>query len=267
MTLASPLDDASIDPQVRSFFRTIKENPDDDTPRLIFADWLQERGDAAASARGEFLRLNVLRHRLSPDDPHHDALKRREAEIVKQYQWEWLGPLADAACWTYRRGMIQLTARAAKILTTEIAGWARSDAALWIDHLALTNVVVAHKHVIQLACSPLLDHLNRLDLSNNLLRNISYLLGQDRVLPFLTELVLSRNRLTFENIACLARRQPFRRLTLLDLAQNRLRNEAARFLAESPHLQNLATLRLGHNRFTAEGIALLRQAFGERVHF
>jgi uncharacterized protein (TIGR02996 family) len=267
MALSSPLDGAPIDPEMRSFFRAIKENPDDDTPRLIFADWLQERGDAATSARGEFLRLNVLRHRLSYDDPHHDVLKRREAEIITQYQWAWLGPLPDAAPWNYERGMIQLTARAEKILTTEIAGWARSDAALWIDQLALTNVVVAHKHVIQLACSPLLDYLNRLDLSNNHLRNISYLLGQDRVLPFLTELVLSRNRLTLENIACLARRHPFRHLTLLDLQGNRLGDEAARLLAKSPHLQNLAKLRLGGNRFTVEAIALLRQEFGERVHF
>src|SRR5262249_8163694 len=47
---------ASIPSEVRMFFRDIKEHPDDDTPRLIFADWLQEHGDAAAAARGEFLR-------------------------------------------------------------------------------------------------------------------------------------------------------------------------------------------------------------------
>ncbi len=167
MTTSSPLDSIPIDPEVRSFFHAIKENPDDDTPRLIFADWLQERGDAAASTRGEFLRLNVLRHRLSPGDPHHDTLKRREAEIVRQHQWEWLGPLPDAARWAYERGMIQLTARAEKLLTEEIAEWTRSDAALWIDALTLTEVRAAAGHHFQIARSPLLGQLNRLDLSGN----------------------------------------------------------------------------------------------------
>jgi uncharacterized protein (TIGR02996 family) len=35
------------------FLRAIREQPDDDAPRLIYADWLEERGDP----RGEYLRL------------------------------------------------------------------------------------------------------------------------------------------------------------------------------------------------------------------
>jgi uncharacterized protein (TIGR02996 family) len=35
------------------FLQAILENPDDDVPRLIFADWLEEQGDP----RGEFIRL------------------------------------------------------------------------------------------------------------------------------------------------------------------------------------------------------------------
>ena len=36
-------------------------HPDDDTPRLIFADWLEEKGD---SARAEFIRVQIDRARL-----------------------------------------------------------------------------------------------------------------------------------------------------------------------------------------------------------
>ncbi|HEY7423776.1 MAG TPA: TIGR02996 domain-containing protein [Gemmataceae bacterium] len=257
---------ASIPPEVRMFFRDIKEHPDDDTPRLIFADWLQEHGDAAAAARGEFLRLQVLRHRLTPDDPNYGLLKRREGELFTEHCWTWLGPLADVTTWTFERGMIRLTARAQKIvLKTKIAEWARTEAGLWIDALALTNVVTAQAHVIHLARSPLLDHLNRLDLSDSDLRDSFFLLTQTHLLPFLTELVLPRNRLTAGHVTFLAQRPHFRRLTILDLQYNRLDDAAARLLVESPHLKNLATLRLGHNRFSAKGIALLRQAFGERV--
>jgi uncharacterized protein (TIGR02996 family) len=35
------------------FLRALREEPDDDTARLVYADWLEERGDP----RGEYLRL------------------------------------------------------------------------------------------------------------------------------------------------------------------------------------------------------------------
>ena len=38
-----------------AFLHAILAAPDDDTPRLIYADWLEERGDL----RGEFIRLQV----------------------------------------------------------------------------------------------------------------------------------------------------------------------------------------------------------------
>jgi uncharacterized protein (TIGR02996 family) len=57
------------------FLRGMLEDPDDSTPRLIFADWLEEQGDP----RGELLRLS---HALTqsvdgPDRPHREAQLRR----------------------------------------------------------------------------------------------------------------------------------------------------------------------------------------------
>jgi uncharacterized protein (TIGR02996 family) len=39
----------------KAFIDAIAENPDDDTARLVYADWLDERGDP----RAEYLRLEV----------------------------------------------------------------------------------------------------------------------------------------------------------------------------------------------------------------
>jgi uncharacterized protein (TIGR02996 family) len=39
-----------------AFLRAIQSDPDDDTNRLVYADWLEERGDP----RGEYLRLQAL---------------------------------------------------------------------------------------------------------------------------------------------------------------------------------------------------------------
>lgn len=267
MTSPTSSDPSFIRPEVRIFFRDIKEHPDDDTPRFIFADWLQEHGDAAAAARGEFLRLQVLRHRLTPDDPSYGLLKRREGELFTAYRWVWLGPLADVATWTFERGMVQFTARAGKILTREIDDWGRTEAGLWIDALKLTEVVAAQDQVIQLARSSLLGHVNRLDLSNNHLRDSFCPLTRAHLLPFLTELLLSHNRLTANHVVFLAQHRYCPRLSILDLRHNQLDDAAAHVLVELPHLKNLRALRLGHNRFTEEGVAVLRQAFGDRVSF
>lgn len=268
MALSSPLDGAAIDPEMRSFFRAIKENPDDDTPRLIFADWLQERGDAAMSARGEFLRLNVLRHRLSPDDPNYGILKRREGELFTEYRWSWLGPLVDAARkWTFERGMIQIEGHANNLNSPEMRAWAQSRAALWVDAVTFSELISAE--ILDLAFSPLLEDINYLDLSGNgcLALDTFFHAVRAQSLHFLTHLGLARCGFTHWHTNSLAHCRELRRLKILDLRRNRLDDTAARLLAESPQLKNVAALHLGHNRFTAQGIALLRQAFGERVHF
>jgi uncharacterized protein (TIGR02996 family) len=64
----------------------IYANPDDDQSRLVYADWLLERGDP----RGEFIALQVRRHRgeaVSEED------EKREAQLVKKHMKDWLGPI------------------------------------------------------------------------------------------------------------------------------------------------------------------------------
>lgn len=47
-------------PIEKAFIDDIVQNPEDMTPRLIYADWLEERGDP----RGEFIRVQMELHRL-----------------------------------------------------------------------------------------------------------------------------------------------------------------------------------------------------------
>src|SRR5436309_8343756 len=69
-------------PQVIAFLDAIKENPDDDTPRLILADWLMENGD---EVRGEFLQLQCRLAPLAEDDPNRAALVAREVELLQRH--------------------------------------------------------------------------------------------------------------------------------------------------------------------------------------
>jgi uncharacterized protein (TIGR02996 family) len=73
-----------------ALLRAICENPDDDTPRLVFADWLQEHGD---ESRAEFIRVQCEVARLPTDDDRLDGLIRRECELQKQFGKKWLGEL------------------------------------------------------------------------------------------------------------------------------------------------------------------------------
>jgi uncharacterized protein (TIGR02996 family) len=122
----------------QAFLEAIIAAPDDDTPRLIFADWLEENGGSAGAARAEFVRVQckiaTLRHELMSDEDCGDVncpgcqerrtLRQREREllgspygvsgvlIVRQPRPEWVGALKDILpwdrdSWTFRRGFVE----------------------------------------------------------------------------------------------------------------------------------------------------------------
>jgi uncharacterized protein (TIGR02996 family) len=71
-------------------------HPDEDTPRLMYADWLDENAAALptrdpkeARLRAEFIRAQIEVKRLPPDDPGAKALRDRiaELEMLSPVQW------------------------------------------------------------------------------------------------------------------------------------------------------------------------------------
>lgn len=69
----------------RRFIAQVLEDPDDDGPRMVYGDWLQERGDP----RGEFIALQFRKHRGRITQPEG---KRMNA-LLADYQHVWLGGL------------------------------------------------------------------------------------------------------------------------------------------------------------------------------
>jgi len=97
---------------LRAFLDDCKAQPDDDTPRLILADWLQEHGDTEAErARGEFVRLQVrLAHRdLIDEDATERADRARAWELLRRHKAEWVGDLAELGLVDFhlRRGLVE----------------------------------------------------------------------------------------------------------------------------------------------------------------
>jgi uncharacterized protein (TIGR02996 family) len=85
----------------------ILQAPDDDAPRLICADWFEEQGDEASVARAEFIRIQVERARLAPDDVRHSELEARELRLLKRYAAAWCGSHFVFKKVRFRRGFIE----------------------------------------------------------------------------------------------------------------------------------------------------------------
>src|SRR5262245_57678825 len=61
-----------------AFLADIRAHPDDDAPRLVFADWLEEHGE---EGRAELIRLECRMAKLPSDDPALADLKRRREKL------------------------------------------------------------------------------------------------------------------------------------------------------------------------------------------
>src|SRR5919197_4498856 len=93
-----------MSPEEAAFLDRVCADPDDDAPRLIFADWLDERADP----RGEFIRVQVALARMPADDPRAADLQDREATLLARYHARWSEPLKGAAGWAeFRRGFVE----------------------------------------------------------------------------------------------------------------------------------------------------------------
>ena len=69
------------------FLQAICEEPDDDAHRLVYADWLDDHGDAD---RAEFIRLQCALARMDDED---EAMKAREAELLRLHGEAWVAEL------------------------------------------------------------------------------------------------------------------------------------------------------------------------------
>jgi uncharacterized protein (TIGR02996 family) len=68
-------------PSERDLYRAVYENPDDDAPRAVLADFLMERGDP----RGELISLQ-----LAPPPQDH----KRSLQLIRKNAKAWIGALA-----------------------------------------------------------------------------------------------------------------------------------------------------------------------------
>src|SRR5437879_667035 len=94
----------------RAFLDNIGGNPDDDSPRLAYARWLEEHdtGNGKLAARGEFIRVQCALSDPKTGTTQRPKLQAREEELLKEHRTEWERPLQwiPVTAITFQRGFI-----------------------------------------------------------------------------------------------------------------------------------------------------------------
>jgi uncharacterized protein (TIGR02996 family) len=250
---------------VLAFLNDSKEHPNDDAPRLVLADWLDERGDE----RGEFVRLQCQRAARGDESTPAQA-GGREAQLLKQYRQTWLGVLCEKGIHTeMRRGLVRALGSPRKLLSKRLAALRAYEPLAWVDHLSLWDA--GTQDLPSLGSSPHWTCLTQLDFRKHIyyadhLMDVTTVgrssgdwapLADLVVLPRLTELTFSCQDLGVGGAKALAALPDLKRLRTLDLSCNNLGDRGAAALASSRSLTGLADLNLTGNRIGADGFAAL----------
>lgn len=76
-----------------------------DEPRLVYADWLEERGDP----RAELIRVQCQLAKLNSRNPRRTSLEDRERELMDANRSRWVSPLQQIGISTfdYYRGFVE----------------------------------------------------------------------------------------------------------------------------------------------------------------
>lgn len=255
-----------------AFIQAIREAPHDDAPRLIYADWLEEHGQAD---RADFIRVQC---RLAPTpdtSAERPALMERAEELLRRHWEEWVGPLRDiVGPWRDRYGESWLgEAYHRDALHHFVRGFAEKlalDAERFLRHvhdvnrlmpLRMLSLWKAGRCAAALANTPELRGLLKLAFADYydapLTARDAAALASSPYLDGLSVLYLGGNSLGDEGVEALTRAPWLVGLTYLDLSDNGLSDRAARALAASPYVSNLQTLHLERNYLSPDGVAAL----------
>src|SRR5438552_3681095 len=76
-------------PEAVALYRAILAHPDEDTPRLVYADWLDEHDDLD---RAEFIRVQCRLARMNEWDDGYTADCLRAERLRHEHWAEWTRP-------------------------------------------------------------------------------------------------------------------------------------------------------------------------------
>jgi uncharacterized protein (TIGR02996 family) len=228
-----------------AMLRLIMASPDQDGPRLIYADWLAERRDP----RGEFIRLQCELNRMPPGDARRAEWQSAADILLKTHQNEWIGALKGLVSgYRFHRGFVET-------IFIDALSFLQSAEAIFraapIRHVHLLDI---SGHISAVARSPHLERLAGLTIfASHAGDQVARAVAASQRVCNLRELNLGRNRIGDEGVAALVQSKTLTNLANLDLSENNLAEAAAFSLASAGILAKLTTLNLDHNFIGTSG--------------
>lgn len=232
-----------------SFLQAILANPDQDAPRLIYADWLEEQGD---SDRAEFIRVQCARVHLPLRDPMRKELAKRERELLFRHE-EWRDglPLLSHLVWRFwERGCM------AAVQVNQIAALCQQADVIFSAAPVQTLIIwkIDDDSAGRLAQEPFLERIRRFTVrGGNLTWRGVRLLTESRYVMGLKELRLEHQRLGDHAAEALAESSNLAGLQSLCLVGNGITDHGFRALCNASHLRSLTDVDLSYNNITPEG--------------
>lgn len=204
-----------LDSEELSFIERIRVDHRSDLPRLIYADWLDERGD---HPKADFIRVQCALESLDEGDIAGDCLREYECSLLENHAREWAKEISDLVeGYSFRRGVIEA------VTLTPSQFFSLGEERLRLHPIRRFRFVeIENNEWGKVFRSELTRHISELDFS----------------------------QCTLDQRSCfsIAKSQHLRNLELLDLGFTTINDVGLEILLNSPVTGRLKSLRLNENK-------------------
>jgi len=268
----------AVSSSLEALLEEVKAHPDDDAPRLVYADALTERGDP----RGELIVLQCALARLEPSAAERPVLEQKVGELYSANLGRWLEEMPEGVSCHFARGFVdtvhlegvsdlapveaRLRGEPVTKMVFGVHGLRAATRSRWIESMQSLAFVSA-SHALPTEYSQLFDsrvfpRLTSLALYGATIgareaQIMALMVGQ--AMSKLSKLVLSQS-LMGGSLEFLVSQPWFAALTVLDLSDNDLRRVGIASLTGSVSRIKLRSLMLDGNQLGDEGARAVADA-------
>lgn len=234
-------------PSKESFLKMIDADPDNDEPRLVYADYLMEKSDP----RGEFISIQCAMEKAKAEN---DKMEVIWCKIIEEELWnKYWRKFVQEDVFDFLAG-----SQRKRLELDDPKPWNFIYRRGFLFGLDLREKNIGDVGVEVFRNSLAFRNLRKLILSSNKISSLgAELLSNSTVLGNLRELWLDHNSIEATGIKLLAKSETFKNLEIIDLYQNNIGSSGAKAIARSATFGNLKELWINDNNIGKTGVVAL----------